>query len=41
MGFIYRFGDHGEEAIEIFRELLESTHWWETAPPIALESKGT
>ena len=41
MGFIYRFGDHGEEAIEIFRELLESTHWWETAPPIALESEGT
>ena len=41
MGFIYRFGDHGEEAIEIFRELLESTHWWETAPPVALESKGT
>ena len=41
MGFIYRFGDHGEEAIEIFRELLESTNWWETAPPIALESEGT
>ena len=41
MGFIYRFGDHGEEAIESFRELLESTHWWETAPPIALESEGT
>ena len=41
MGFIYRFGDHGEEAIEIFRELLESTHWWETAPPVALEREGT
>ena len=41
MGFIYRFGDHGEEAIEIFRELLESTHWWETAPPVTLERENT
>lgn len=41
MGFIYRFGDHGEEAIETFRELLESTQWWEVAPPVVLESEGT
>ena len=40
MGFIYRFGDQGEEAIETFRELLESTQWWETAPPAVLEKGG-
>ncbi len=40
MAFIYRFGDRGEEAIETFRELLESTQWWETAPPAVLEKGG-
>lgn len=40
MAFIYRFGPQGEEAIETFRELLESTQWWETAPPAVLEKRG-
>jgi hypothetical protein len=37
MGFNYRFGDPGETAIKKFRRLLESTQWWETAPPAVLE----
>lgn len=37
MCFNYRFGDAGNVAIEKFRELLESTLWWETAPPAALQ----
>ena len=40
MGFIYRFGEPGEEAIETFRELLESTQWWEAAPPTVLQKGG-
>jgi len=36
MGFNYRFGDPGETAIKRFRRLLESTQWWETAPPAVL-----
>ena len=40
MAFIYRFGAQGEEAIETFRELLESTQWWEAAPPAVLEKRG-
>ena len=37
MGFTYRFGEPGEESIRRFRHLLESTHWWEVAPPLGLE----
>ncbi len=37
MGFNYRFGEGGEEAIRRFRHLLESTQWWEIAPPVGLE----
>ena len=33
MGFTYQFGSAGEEGIEKFRNLLESTAWWETVPP--------
>ena len=40
MGFNYRFGDPGEAAIRTFRNLLESTQWWETAPPTVLEKEG-
>ena len=40
MGFFYRFGDAGEQAVRSFRELLESTHWWETAPPSVLHEGG-
>ena len=40
MAFIYRFGDQGEEAIATFRELLESTQWWETAQPAVLQKGG-
>ena len=40
MGFTYRFGDPGEDAIHTFRHLLESTQWWETAPPTLLEKEG-
>ena len=40
MGFIYRFGDDGEQAVGCFRDLLESTHWWETAPPAVLQEGG-
>lgn len=37
MGFTYRFGGAGEAAIERFRYLLESSQWWETAPPAVLQ----
>ena len=37
MEFIYRFGSAGEESIETFRNLVESTAWWETPPPALLE----
>ncbi len=37
MGFVYRFGEPGEEAIRRFRHLLESSHWWEIAPPLGLQ----
>jgi len=40
MGFTYRFGDTGETAIRTFRDLLESTQWWETAPPKMLQEGG-
>jgi len=40
MGFTYRFGDEGERSILTFRELLEATQWWETAPPAILEKEG-
>ena len=40
MGFTYQFGRTGEESIETFRTMLESTQWWETAPPAILESEG-
>ena len=40
MGFTYRFGDPGEDAIRTFRNLLESTQWWETAPPTLFEEEG-
>ncbi len=40
MGFTYRFGDDGEQAVRRFRDLLESTHWWETAPPVVLQEEG-
>jgi len=37
MGFTYQFGSAGEESIAKFRDLLESTAWWETVPPALLE----
>jgi chorismate dehydratase len=37
MGFTYRFGEPGEEAIRRFRHLLESSQWWEVAPPLGLQ----
>ena len=37
MGFTYRFGETGEEAIKRFRRLLESTPWWETTLPAVLQ----
>jgi chorismate dehydratase len=37
MGFTYQFGSAGEAGIEAFRDLLESTAWWETVPPALLE----
>jgi chorismate dehydratase len=40
MGFTYRFGEPGEKAIRTFRNLLESTQWWETAPPQVVERGG-
>jgi chorismate dehydratase len=40
MAFIYRFGDAGEQAVRSFRDLLESTPWWETAPPAVLQEGG-
>lgn len=36
MGFTYQFGSAGESAIETFRNLLESTAWWEIVPPALL-----
>lgn len=40
MGFVYRFGDAGENAIVTFREMLEATQWWENAPPEVLRKEG-
>ncbi len=37
MGFTYQFGSAGEASIETFRDLLESTAWWEIVPPALLE----
>jgi len=36
MGFTYQFGSAGEASIETFRDLLESTAWWEIVPPALL-----
>lgn len=40
MGFTYQFGPEGEQAIGLFRELLESSLWWETARPAVLDTEG-
>jgi chorismate dehydratase len=37
MGFTYQFGSAGEAGIKTFRNLLESTAWWEIVPPALLE----
>ena len=41
MGFIYQFGSAGEESIDMFRDLLESTAWWEIVPPALLERESS
>ncbi|MFQ5744304.1 MAG: MqnA/MqnD/SBP family protein, partial [Acidobacteriota bacterium] len=40
MGFTYRFGAAGEQGINTFRSLLESTPWWEATLPAVLETEG-
>jgi chorismate dehydratase len=41
MGFTYKFGLPGEEGIGKFRNLVESTAWWETVPPALLAKESS
>lgn len=40
MAFNYRFGEPGETAVRTFRDLLEASAWWESAPPAVLQKEG-